>query len=810
MNFIKVRNQTHTLMTISYNWLLECIKTPLPINEIEKLLTDIGLEVEIIEPYNSIKGGLANVVVGEILTSEQHPNADKLKITTVNVGLANPLNIVCGAPNVAVGQKVLVAQVGAELYPSNGEKIIIKKSKIRGADSEGMLCAEDELGLGASHDGILVLDSALTNGTAAASLYNNYSDYLIYVGLTPNRIDAASHYGVAIDLHAAIQARGLSSSELLNLPKVNLPTAKSTVQIHIAESTQTKRYSGIIINDVQVGESPTWLKNKLNAIGLRSINNVVDVTNYVMHEMGQPLHAFDLSICGKNLYIRNAKNGEELVTLDGVKRKLTENDVVITNENEILCLAGIMGGLKSGVNQNTKSIFLESACFSATHVRKSSKNHALKSDSSFRFERGTNYNACIEALNRAAYLLEKVANAKTIENYIDVIPTPIIPTEITISYDYITMLMGKKIDATEIKSILQLLQFTIANESSKEFKITVPSAKVDVIRPADIVEEILRIHGANNIALPEKFMFSVSEQAKVNKHAIQNTIADLLISNGFIEIMNMTLAPSEVYNEPHVISLANPLSSELNVLRSNLQHGMLTTAAYNINRKQSDLKLFEFGKNYEKQQNAFNEKEELCILLSGNKFKENWQNKISPSDVYQLKNIVDLILEKLNTKSTIKITQIENGINYEFGGNTIAKIIALDKKTTKKYNLSQSVFMASLQWNELIKLHTQAKTTFTELPKFPEVRRDLSLLVDSHITYLELAEEAKKQDKNFIKDVFLFDVYEGDKLPENKKSYAIAYILQNSEATMTDEQTENVMQKIIKCYSTKFNASLRN
>lgn len=804
-------------MTISYNWLKEIIQTNLSPEKIAELLTAIGLEVEAIESYETIKGGLKGVVVGHVLTREKHPDADRLSVTTVDVGAEQPLNIVCGAPNVAAGQKVLVATVGSILYTTTGEKIEIKKSKIRGAASEGMICAEDELGLGQSHEGILVLPESTPVGKAAAELYDNYSDIIFEIGLTPNRADAASHLGVARDLYAAIKANKLEDAavKMPVMQDLKIDNSNCSVKVSIADAALCPRYSGLVVKNIKVEESPKWLKNKLEAIGVRSINNIVDVTNCVLHELGQPMHAFDLGkIKGNQIVIKTVTEGTVFKTLDGVERKLAATDLMICDAEQPLCIAGVFGGLESGVSEATSALFLESAYFNPVSVRKTSKYHTLKTDSSFRFERGTNPNMTINALQRAAYLIKQVCPQAEVSTITDNYPSEVKDFNVAINPNKVRSVIGKNIADDVIIDIIASLGITIAAKNNEELNLIVPAYKVDVTREIDIIEEVLRIYGYNNIEFPEKLNTVSVNAVKPDKHKLYNTVADTLTANGFSEMMNNSLSSSAFNDKDKAVQILNPLSSELDVLRTSLLYGGLQTIAYNNNRKQTDLKLFEFGKTYTKEENSYKEQEFLSIFATGAIANENWKSKQIASDNYYIKSVAESVITKIGGSANYTIVEAdadwaEQGIGVVIKNKTIATLGKLNKKLAKQFDLQQDVFVAIIDWQLLVELSKKNTIKFVELPRFPEVRRDLSLLLDKTINFEQLKTEAQQQEKKLLKQINLFDVYEGDKLPQGKKSYAISYMLQDEQATLTDVQIETVMNKIIKSYETKFGAELR-
>jgi len=806
-------------MKISYNWLktiLEFNQTP---QEVSDLLTSSGLEVEAIEPWQSLKGGLIGFVTGQVISCQKHPDADRLSITTVNIGAQNNLDIVCGAPNVAQGQKVIVATVGTTIYPQEGEPFQIKKSKIRGSVSEGMICAEDEMGIGNSHDGILVLPAETEIGIPAAQIFGIENDYCFEIGLTPNRSDAISHLGVAKELKSLLKVRKNINARILlesNSKISSLPT--SPLKINVDVNSNCKRYSAIVLENIKVKESPQWLKNKLTSVGLRSINNVVDITNYVMLETGQPLHAFDYSkIENATLEVRKAVENETLVTLDNIQRKLTTNDVIIADSSKALCIAGIMGGLNSGVNSATTTIVLESAFFDSVVVRKSSKFHSLKSDSSFRFERCTDPNNTIVAINRAVELLKETANAQEKYAAIDIYPSKIVEHEIEISKEKINSLIGVELSNQTIEEIFTSLDISF-NKNEDNYQLKIPTSKVDVTRPADVIEEVLRIYGYDNIGEKGYFNISVSDSSNTKYSRLKDKISDTLIAKGFFETMNLSLTSSEFIEKFHVqkaenkVKVLNPLSSEQDVLRTSLIFGCLQSLAYNINRKQSDLKLFEFGKVYEKTEKGFQEKEVLAICVSGNNSVENWKNKTNKTDFYFIKAIVEQVLNFLPQKSLNPIQLNEfwgnQGLSYNFGNQQLCSVGNVESSILKTFDIKQDVFYAEFDWEKFVMYYSE-KLSFTELNKFPTVRRDFALEIDKNLEYKKLKEIAFKTEKKLLKEVNIFDVYMGDKMDANKKSYALSFMLQDENGTLSENQISNTMNKLKEAFEKETGATLR-
>lgn len=797
-------------MRISYNWLKNFIdidKTP---EELSLILTDIGLEVESLEVEQSIPGGLNGLVVGEVITCEQHPNADKLKVTTVNVGGPELLHIVCGAPNVRVGLKVIVAQVGTTCHPTNGEPFKITKSKIRGEVSEGMLCGEDEIGLGTSHAGIVELDSDAAIGSLVKSYYQMEDDYCYEIGLTPNRADAASHLGVARDLAAYFR----SSLKAVDLSAYQDQSGTGT-SVVVESLEDAPRYSGVNIKNIKVGESPEWLRNKLKAIGLRSINNIVDVTNYILHDLGQPLHAFDQDkIAGNKVIVRKAKEGESFKTLDGVERKLSSEDLVIADAEKPMCIAGVFGGEYSGVTESSTSIFLESAYFNPVSVRKTSKRHALKTDSSFRFERGTNPDITIEALKKAAILIAEVAGGEVSSSIVDLYPTEIQPFEFPVSYLNIQRVIGKDIPAATIRDIIVSLGIEIKNETEAGFDVLVPPYKVDVTREIDIVEEVLRIYGYNNIELKTQIKASLNTSEKPDKEVVLNQIADLLVANGYREILANSLTKDDyLENSETAVKLLNPLSSDLDVMRQNLLFSALVAIGYNQKRKNADLKVFEYGRSYNLVDGTYVEKQLFSIAIAGKKELEQWNASGKSVSFYDIKAAVDDIIKRLRVEG-IRVedyegTYFDYGLSYRKGEKVLVSFGAVSKANLKKADVDGPVFFAQFDWDLLIKVIKKNKITYKEVSKFPSVRRDLALLLDDSVTFEQLRLIATKTERKLLKEVQIFDVYKGEKLASGKKSYALSFVLQDEEKTLTDKQIDAIIQKLIINFEKEVGASVR-
>ena len=817
-------------MKLSYNWLKQYIDMDVDPHELSAILTDIGLEVEGMEKFQSVKGGLEGIVIGEVLTCERHANADKLSVTTVNVG-DKVLPVVCGAPNVSKGQKVLVATVGTTLYDDDNE-FKIKKSKIRGEFSEGMICAEDELGLGTSHDGIMVLGSDAPVGKPAKEYINIEEDWVYEIGLTPNRADATSHIGSARDLVAGLNWLK-SGNYRLDIPSVDdfkVDNNDLDIEVIVEDSDACPRYSGVTISGITVEESPEWLKNRLNAIGVRPINNIVDITNFVLHETGQPLHAFDAAkITGKKVIVKKLPSETPFVTLDEMERKLHVNDLMICNTEGGMCIAGVFGGAESGVTESTTDIFLESAYFDPTHIRKTSKRHILQTDASFRFERGADPNITVYALKRAARLIKEIAGGQISSEIKDVYPNPIKRWTVDINYDNVTRLIGKEIEKDTIVKILQDLDIEVLATNKEGLKLLIPTFKVDVKREVDIVEEILRIYGYNNIEIPEKVNSSVSLRQKPDLERIQNIIADYLVAQGFVEIMNNSLTKSEyiakstIFDDDQSVELLNPLSKDLDILRQTLLFGGLEVINYNQNRKTTDLKIFEFGKTYKRKSakikgtgvgNYFEEKH-LALFTTGRMNPENWNAENRKTDFYTVKGNVESVFTRLGIDRN-KLTLQENNsddftysLDYLVEGHLLVSVAEVSKKLLKQFDIKQQVYVADFNWDKLIDLLPQHDLTYKPISKFPAVRRDLALVVDKAVTFETLKDIATKAERKVLKGVGIFDIYEGDKIPEGKKSYALSFILQDENKTLTDKIIDKAMKRIQQALEKEAGAQLR-
>jgi phenylalanyl-tRNA synthetase beta chain len=803
-------------MKISYNWLKEYMHLEENAQEIANLLTRSGLEVESVERIESIKGGLEGVVIGEVLTCRKHPEADKLSLTTVNIGNDTVVPIVCGAANVASGQKVVVATVGATLYPGEGEPFKIKKAKIRGEVSEGMICAEDEIGVGTSHAGIMVLDTDLPNGTPAVRYFNLEPDYVLEIGLTPNRADAASHIGVLRDLKAILHRE-------YHLPAVDAFAANPTgnpVEIIVENTQAAPRYSGLTLTGLTVQDSPDWLKKRLEAIGLHPINNVVDITNYVLHETGQPLHAFDLAqVTGNKVVVKTLPQGTPFVTLDGQERKLYDTDLMICNAEEPMCIAGVFGGIKSGVTAETKAIFLESACFSPAYIRKTSQRHALKTDASFRFERGTDPNITVYSLKRAALLIQQLAGGVVSSDVIDIYPQPVNDFEVTLTYKNTNRLIGKVLDKQTIKTILTNLDINITEETGEALQLRIPPYRVDVQREADVIEEILRIYGYDNIEIPDRLHTSyLAEFPATDKNKLQSKITALLADNGFYEIITNSLT-KPLYTEKFTsvakgqnVEILNKLSEDLGVLRQTLLFSGMEVLAYNINRRQKELKLFEFGTTYHKAEGKYVENARLALFVTGDKQAENWQQKARGVDFHDLASAVHKLLLRMNVKHTeSKETEeaiFAYGLCYKINNRDVVNLGLLQPAVSKFMDIKGQVYYADIDWAYLIKQYS-ASVSVAEVPRFPEVRRDLSLVIDKSVSFKTIKQLAMAQERRLLKSVNVFDVYEGENIGADKKSYSVSFVLQDENATLTDVVIDKTMQRLMQAFEKELNAVIR-
>jgi phenylalanyl-tRNA synthetase beta chain len=809
-------------MRISFNWLKQFIKTELKSEEIADILTDLGLEVEGVDTFESLKGGLQGVVVGHVLTCEKHPDADKLKITTVDLGDGNaPVQIVCGAPNVAAGQKVPVATIGTKLYDKDGNAFEIKKGKIRGQESHGMICAEDELGLGESHDGILILSEDLKPGTLASKVFNIESDEVFEIGLTPNRADAMSHMGVARDLRAGLSQKG-TSLELITPSVSKFKVEKRTLKIDVKVENDklAPRYCGVTISGITVKPSPSWLQNKLKSIGLTPKNNIVDVTNYVLHELGQPLHAFDASqIKGNKVIVKTVAAGTKFTTLDDVERVLHEEDLMICDEKGPLCIAGVFGGKNSGVTESTQSIFLESAYFNPVSIRKTAKRHTLSTDASFRFERGIDPAITEYALKRAALLIQEVAGGEITSDIVNIYPKKIEDFSVFIHFNKVNKIIGEEIKPETIKKILASLDIKVGTISDAGLGLVIPSYRVDVTREIDVIEEILRVYGYNNVKIPAKLNATISNSLRTEEFNVQNSIANQLCSLGFNEMMANSLTTpdyaklSEKLREEFNVLMLNPLSNDLSAMRQSLLFSALEAVSFNINRKRSDLKFFEFGKTYHKLPGSYDELKHLTLTVTGNRNNETWVKPQEKSDFFLFKGYVMSVLTRLGLDKKVTSLPFENdvfaeGLALAVGKEIIVEFGSIKKSILKHFDIKQEVLFADYNWDKIQK-YVSNKIKFTDIPKYPEVRRDFALLVDENVQFEQIFNISKQTEKSVLKNINLFDVYQGTNLPEGKKSYAVSFILQDDSKTLTDTQIDKIMSKLQSNFESQLGASLR-
>lgn len=817
-------------MKISYKWLKDYINTDLTPQQLEGILTQTGLEIGGIEEVESVKGGLRGLVIGEVVTCEKHPNSDHLSKTTVNVGSGELLPIVCGAPNVAAGQKVVVATVGTTLYSGEGE-FVIKRAKIRGEESQGMICAEDEIGLGTSHDGIMVLPADALVGTPANQYFNVESDYSIEVDLTPNRIDGASHIGVARDLAAYLKQEQEISYTKPSVDAFKADDHSLEMPVEVKNPEACPRYAGVTLTGIEIKESPEWLQNRLKTIGLHPINNVVDITNYVLFETGQPLHAFDADeITGNKVVVQTLPAGTKFTTLDEVERELHEDDLMICNTEAGMCIGGVFGGIQSGVKDTTTSIFLESACFDPVYIRKTARRHGLNTDASFRFERGTDPNGVIYALKRAALLIKEVAGANISSEIVDIYPEPIEHFKVDVSYANIKRLIGKDLGAERIKLILEGLEIKIEQETETGLSLAVPPLRVDVRREADVIEEILRIYGYNNVEIPTKVNASLQYSALHDPVKIRNLMADMLTAQGFNEIWSNSLTKASYYengqtlNDEHTVKLFNPLSNDLGVMRQTLLFGGLEAIAYNANRQNADLRLYEFGNCYFHNgtdlkadvMKNFREEEHLALFITGEKEKESWLAPQGASSFFQLKSHVENLLAKMGLKAENLTTDsvsnelLSEGLIYSTrSGKKLAEFGIVHPKLKKQFEIDNPVYYADLLMDQIILEQRNNKTLFRELPKYPAVRRDLALLLNKDVQFAQIRDLAFKVEKKLLRSVDLFDVYEGQGIPEDKKSYAVSFSLRDDEKTLNDKQIDKIMQKLIFQFDRELEAKLR-
>lgn len=808
-------------MKISYNWLKQFLKLDWPAEQTAEILTDLGLEVEGISPFESVAGGLDGVVVGEVMSCKKHPNADKLKLTTVNIGAEDPVQIVCGAPNVAKGQKVPVATIGTVLHPADGEPFTIKKGKIRGEESYGMICAEDELGLGDNHDGIMVLEESLQPGIPCSELFEIEKDNVFEIGLTPNRSDAMSHFGVARDLRAGLKQKEIQM-ELITPSISNFSVLNRSLKIDVDVENKelAPRYCGVTISNLIVQASPDWLKNRLRAIGLKPINNVVDATNYVLHELGQPLHAFDADrIFGKKITVKTLPEGTKFMTLDGVERELHEDDLMICDNEKPMCIAGVFGGINTGVTENTKAIFLESAYFDQVSIRKTAKRHGLNTDASFRFERGVDINNVEYCLRRAALLIKELTGGDITSDVVDVYPKKKENYQVFLSFEKVDKLIGQKIERDTIKSILASLDIQAKSVTESGLGLEIPFYRTDVQREVDVIEEILRVYGYNNIEFGNKLNASVASTTRHEDHKLQQIIGDVLAAQGYYEILGNSLSNPEysnLLNNKRVgsaVAILNPLSNDLSVLRESMLFSGLEAVSYNINRKKSRLRFFEFGKTYSQQQDSNLEIQHLSLLITGDRHRDSWTTGNHPSDFFYLKAMVDLVVSRLGLSGInscpVEDTLFSEGTTLFSGKDSIVNYGVIHKKFLQHFDIKQEVLYADFNWDKLVEKSGKLAIVFKPISKYPEVKRDFALLLADEITFKQVHEIAVQTEKKLLKDVQLFDVYTGKNLPKGKKSYAISFTFQDEKKTLTDKQIDRIMKKLQDRYEKELGAELR-
>jgi phenylalanyl-tRNA synthetase beta chain len=807
-------------MTISYNWLSEYLPEKIEPEKLSKILTSIGLEVESMEPFEVIKGGLSGLVIGEVLECEKHPDADKLSLTKVNIGATEPLQIVCGAANIATGQKVVVATIGTTIYPTAGEPLTMKKAKIRGTESHGMICAEDEIGLGQSHAGIMVLPAGATVGTPAAAYFNIYSDIIIEIGLTPNRMDAMSHLGVAKDVCAYLSHHNKKDTLVKSPFKNNFKVDHQGMQMEVVieNTTACQRYAGVSIQGITVAASPGWLQQKLKSIGLRPINNIVDVTNYILHETGQPLHAFDADkIEGRKVIVKNVAQATPFITLDEKERKLSADDLMICNAEVPMCIGGVFGGLHSGVTSTTKNIFLESAWFNPASIRKTSFRHGLRTDAATRFEKGVDIGNTVHVLKRAAVLLKEIAGGEIASDIVDVYPEPKQKTEVGLKYHYLKKLSGKNYHGDTIKNILTSLGFEIIKEGMDELFVKVPFSKPDITIAADLVEEIMRIDGLDNVEIPQMITIAPAVETLAHEATCQEKIAGYLVGLGFNEIFTNSITNSAYFTSEVLsgtVKMINNLSEELNIMRPSMLETGLETITHNLNRKNNNLRFFEFGKTYGTNNvGSYTEKNHLSLLVTGSKTESSWSSKAQKTDFYFLKGV----LEKISTLNGLSINELvvtkneklTNAVEVKINNEPVAILGEVNKKTTDQFDCKQTVFFADIYWDKLMQLSKKKRISFKEIPKFPAVQRDLAVVVDKGVAYQQIEKLTLVAKASKLKAVSLFDVFESDKLGAGKKSMAVSFTFLDEEKTMTDNEIDAMMGKIIAVYEKELGAEVR-
>lgn len=807
-------------MTISYKWLSEYLPVTVDPERLSRILTSIGLEVESMSRFEEIKGGLKGLLIGEVLTTEKHPDADKLTLTTVNIGGSVPLQIVCGAPNVAAGQKVVVAPVGSTIYPANGEPLTMSQRKIRGSESQGMICAEDEIGLGTSHDGILVLPADVKTGTLAADHFRPYDDIIYEIGLTPNRMDAMSHWGVARDVCAYLSHHDKKDIKP-RLPNGNgfkVDNTSGTIAVKVENEKACPRYSGVSIANITIKESPQWLQQRLRSIGLRPINNIVDITNFIQHETGQPLHAFDADkIGGKKILVKNLPEGSKFISLDEKERKLSAEDLMICDDKEGMCIAGVFGGLHSGVSDKTTSIFLESACFDPVITRKTSFRHGLRTDAASRFEKGTDISATVSVLKRAAGLIKEICGGEIASEIVDIYPNPKPKTEVAIKWHFTKKLSGKNYHPDAVMNILTSLGFEIIKEGIDELRVTVPYHKPDISLPADLVEEIVRIDGLDNIDIPGAISITPSVEENYSKETYREKVAASLIGLGFSEILTNSITNAAYFTDEEqlgMVKMINSLSAELNILRPSLFETALEVVARNLNHKNNSLRLFEFGKAYSKQgPGKYGEAEKLCLVITGNRNEDGWKQKSSPADFYYLKSVVEKLLQLIGVEAgrpeTLEVPKFASHIVYKHNGQVIAGIGEVKKAVLENFGIKQPVFFAGLNWQLLAELSGKHSAPIRELPKYPAVQRDLALVVARDLAWSLVDETVQKLKLNKLRETRLFDIFESEKLGAGKKSIAVNFTFLDEEKTLTDKEIDGWMNKIMTTLEKELQAEIR-
>jgi phenylalanyl-tRNA synthetase beta chain len=807
-------------MTISYKWLCEYLPVTIDPERLSRILTSVGLEVESMQNYEEVKGGLSGLVIGEVLSVDIHPNADKLTITKVNIGSREPLQIVCGAPNVAAGQKVLVATVGTTIYPLAGDPMTMKAVKIRKVDSEGMICAEDEVGLGKSHEGIMVLPYDIAVGMKATDYFEPYEDIVYQIGLTPNRMEAMSHWGVARDVCTYLSHHDKKDikPKLPNSNGFKVDNTSLSINVTVENEKACPRYSGISIAHVTIKESPKWLQQKLKAIGQRPINNIVDITNFIQHETGQPLHAFDADlITGKKIVVKNLPDGTKFITLDEKERKLSAEDLIICDEKEGICIAGVFGGLHSGVSSSTKNIFLESACFDAVITRKTSFRHGLRTDAASRFEKGTDISATVNVLKRAAILIKEICGGEIASDIVDIYPKPKEKTEVSIKYHFLKKLSGKNYHPDAVKNILHGLGFEILKEGIDELRVAVPCHKPDISLPADLVEEIVRIDGLDNIDIPEAITITPSVEENYSKEVYREKVANYLVGQGFHEMMTNSITNAAHFSEEEqqqMVKMINSLGADLNILRNSLFETSLEVVARNLNHKNNSLRFFEFGKAYSTSgPGKYNEAEKLCVVITGNKNEDNWKQKSNASDFYYLKGTVEAILRLSgitpDSTEVLEVPKLNNHVVYKFNNQVIAGAGEVKKNILEKFGIKQPVFFAGLNWTALADLASGQQLSIKELPKYPSAQRDIAMIVSKELTWEKVQQSVQKIKLSKLQDIKLFDIFESEKLGAGKKSIAVNFTFSDKEKTLTDIEIDGWMNSIMSTLEKEVQAEIR-